>query len=338
MSWPSVLIVDDEPVVRISIEAILADENYQLYFAANGPEAIQKACQLLPDVILLDLMMPGMDGLAVCRNIRQVPVLAEVPIIIITAVDDRQVRLDGLLSGADDYLTKPIDRFELRARLQTITRLDRYRKLYQERERLEQALSELKHAYDETIRGWTKAVDIRDRETEGHSQRVSTLAVELARAAGVEEDELVYVRWGSLLHDIGKLGIPDAVLHKPGPLDEAERALMDQHPVFAYQMLSPIEYLRPALDIPYCHHEQWNGSGYPRGLKGEEIPLFARVFSIVDVWDALTSDRPYRNAWSKEATRAYIHQHSGTSFDPHLVSLFWAVLDTFEQKVTLQND
>lgn len=326
MSQPTILIVDDEPVVRLSIEGILEDQGYNLLFACNGLEALTIARQERPDVVLLDLMMPGIDGLEVCMRMRLEPILAEIPIIIITAVDDHQVRLDGLRTGADDFLTKPIDRHELRARLRTITRLDRYRKLYLERSKVESALADLRRAYDETIEGWTRAVDIRDKETEGHSQRVTKLAVALAKAAGVPEDQLQFVRWGALLHDVGKLGIPDAILHKQGPLTEAERALINKHPDFAYQMLAPIEYLRQAIDIPYCHHERWDGNGYPRGLKGEEIPLFARIFSIVDVWDALTSDRPYRSAWRKEVAAQYIQKNAGIYFDPQLVELFWEVI------------
>jgi putative two-component system response regulator len=324
---PCILIVDDDPVVQMSIEAILADQGYELHFASSGPEALQEARRLLPDVVLLDLMMPGMDGMEVCQKIRLEPVLAEVPILIVTAVHDHQVRLNGLQAGADDFLTKPIDRFELRARLQTITRLDRYRKLYLERTRLEQALADLRDAYDETIEGWTRAVDIRDKETEGHSQRVTALAIEVAQAAGVAEEQLRYMRWGSLLHDIGKLGIPDAILFKPGLLTPEERAVINRHPDMAFQMLSPIEYLQPALDIPYCHHEHWDGSGYPRGLKAEEIPLVARIFTIVDVWDALTSNRPYRSAWSREKACEYIRENAGIIFDPRLVGLFFQMIE-----------
>lgn len=342
MSKPSVLIVDDEPSMQLAIEAILVDQNYELHFASSGLEGLQMARELLPDVILLDLMMPGMDGLEVCKALRQEEGLAEVPILIVTALDEREVRLNGLQLGADDYLTKPIDRSELRARLRTITRLDRYRKLYQERQRYQKALSDLEQTYNEMIECWTRAVDLRDQETQRHSQRVTVLTLELARAAGVPEDQMKFVYWGALLHDLGKLFIPDSILNKAGPLTDEERAFINQHPVFAYQMLSPIAFLRPALDIPYCHHERWDGSGYPRGLKGEEIPLFARIFAIVDVWDALTTDRPYRAAFSEEQTRQYIQENAGSHFDPWLVDLFWDVLgkntDPIRSFVTLQKD
>lgn len=181
---------------------------------------------------------------------------------------------------------------------------------------------ELLQAYDATIEGWTRAIDLRDKETEGHTQRVVELVMRLCRQAGMSEDLLVHVRRGALLHDIGKLGIPDAILLKPGPLTDEEWVIMRRHPRYAYEMLSPIEYLRPALDIPYCHHEKWDGTGYPRGLKREQIPLAARIFAVVDVWDALTSDRPYRPAWSKEQALAYLKEQQGKHFDPLAVKLF----------------
>jgi putative nucleotidyltransferase with HDIG domain len=163
---------------------------------------------------------------------------------------------------------------------------------------------------------------LRDKETEGHTQRVTEMAVKLARTFDLNDEELVQVRWGALLHDIGKMGVPDEILHKPGPLTDEEWAVMKKHPTFAYDMLSPIHYLRLALDIPHCHHERWDGTGYPQGLKGTQIPLVARIFAVVDVWDALNSDRPYRAAWTKEKAREYIRTASGTHFDPQVVDAF----------------
>jgi PAS domain S-box-containing protein len=187
---------------------------------------------------------------------------------------------------------------------------------------LQRSNSELSQAYDETIEGWSHALDLRDNETEGHTQRVTGMTVSLAREAGLSEPELVQVRWGSLLHDIGKVGVPDGILLKPGPLTDEEWVIMKKHPVFAYEMLSPIHYLRAAIDIPYCHHEKWDGTGYPRGLKGEHIPLAARIFAVVDVWDALCSDRPYRKAWPEEKVRDHIQAGAGTHFDPKIVKAF----------------
>ncbi len=187
---------------------------------------------------------------------------------------------------------------------------------------LQRANMELAVAYDATIEGWSQAMDLRDHETEGHTQRVTKMAVELARAMKFDDEDIVHVRRGALLHDIGKIGVPDHILLKPDKLTDEEWQIMRLHPQFAYDMLSPISYLRRALDIPYCHHERWDGTGYPRRLKGEQIPLAARIFAAADVWDAVTSDRPYRKAWSKEDALQYIREQSGKHFDPQVVEVF----------------
>jgi HD-GYP domain-containing protein (c-di-GMP phosphodiesterase class II) len=181
---------------------------------------------------------------------------------------------------------------------------------------------ELTMAYDETIEGWSHAMDLRDEETEGHTRRVTELTLRLANSMGFSGEELVDVRRGALLHDIGKIGVPDAILLKPGPLTDEEWVIMRRHSQFAYDMLAPITYLRKAVHIPYCHHEKWDGTGYPRGLRGEQIPWAARIFAVVDVWDALTSDRPYRKAWSKREALAYIREQAGRHFDPKVVEIF----------------
>jgi HD-GYP domain-containing protein (c-di-GMP phosphodiesterase class II) len=187
---------------------------------------------------------------------------------------------------------------------------------------LQRSNMNLKIAYDTTLEGWSKALDMRDHETEGHTERVADMTEKLARERGMSEDDLIQVRRGALLHDIGKMAIPDAILLKPGPLTDEEWTLMRRHPEFAHELLWPIEYLRPALDIPWCHHEKWDGAGYPRGLKEEQIPLAARLFAVVDVWDALRSDRPYRVGWSDERVREHIRSQAGTHFDPDVVDLF----------------
>lgn len=321
-----VLIVDDEYIGRETLQSVLEGEGYQLEMAENGFQAIEKAKQLLPDVILLDVMMPGMTGFEVCQRIRSDPQIAEIPIIILTALDDRESLLNALKAGADDFISKPFDRYELRARLLGITRLNRYQKLLQERAKLREANTQLLNAYEATIDGLSHALDLRDRETEGHSRRVTEVTVNLAQALNVSEEEILHIRRGALLHDIGKIGIPDSILHKPDTLTEEEWVIMRKHPQFAYDMLSPIEYLRSALAIPYNHHEKWDGTGYPRGLNHEEIPMSARLFAIADVWDALTSDRPYRAAWTEEQALAYIREQSGKHFDPQVVELFFSVI------------
>ena len=205
-----------------------------------------------------------------------------------------------------------------------------------QRKRAEEALQsahyELREAYERTIEGWVRALDMRDRETEGHTQRVTELTVKFARILGVTENELVHIRRGALLHDMGKMAIRNEILQKPGPLTEEEQQEMRKHPMYAYEMLSPIAYLRPALDIPYCHHECWDGSGYPRGLKGEGIPLTARIFAIVDVWDALTRDRPYRKRMPQDEVLAYVRKKAGTLFEPRLVDIFINMIQEMDEE------
>lgn len=191
---------------------------------------------------------------------------------------------------------------------------------------VERSNAELTLAYDATIEGWSRALDLRDKETEGHTQRVTELTVRLARQMGLDEQTIVHIRRGAILHDIGKMSIPDHVLFKAGPLNEAEWEVMRQHPVIAAQLLAPIPYLAPALSIPHYHHEKWDGSGYPFGLRGEQIPLPARLFAIVDVYDALMSDRPYRKAWSRTETLAHIRAEAGKHFDPRVSEAFVAMI------------
>ena len=323
MSSPSnILIVDDDSRGRETLEAVLTGLGHNLHFCDNGLDALKQASILQPDLILLDVMMPGIDGFEVCRRIRADPLLADVPVVMTTALDDKASRLEGIEAGADDFISKPIDRMEIRARVNTIIRLNRYRKLMKQQADLMQAHGELQDAYEATLKGWVRALDFRDNETGDHSRRVTLLTVELARLMGINEDELVHVRRSALLHEIGKIAVPDSILHKTGPLTEAEWDIMRKHPQIAIEMLEPIEYLRPALAIPFNHHERWDGTGYPRGIKGEEIPLAARIFAVVDVWDALSSDRPYRKAWPYEKIVEHMRQQSGTHFDPKVVELF----------------
>jgi len=191
---------------------------------------------------------------------------------------------------------------------------------------LQRSNTELALAYDTTLEGWSRALDLRDKETEGHTQRVTELTLRLARTMGVPEADLVHIRPGALLHDIGKMAIPDSILHKPGPFTAEEAEIMRRHPTYAYELLYPIAYARPALDIPYCHHEKWDGTGYPRGLRGEQIPLAARIFAVVDVWDALCHDRPYRPAWSEAEALKYIREKTGQDFEPRVAEIFLQML------------
>jgi len=199
---------------------------------------------------------------------------------------------------------------------------------------LEQSNVNLPEAYETTLEGWARTLELRDHETEGHSQRVAQMTLRLAGKMGVKEQEFIHIQRGSLLHDIGKMGIPDNILLKEGPLSKEEWTVMHRHPIYAYDMLSTIPFLKRALDIPYCHHEKWDGSGYPHGLKGKEIPLAARIFAIIDVWDALCSDRPYRKAWTEEKAIAYIREQSGAHFDPEVVKAFLEMIGQPDLKKT----
>lgn len=194
-------------------------------------------------------------------------------------------------------------------------------------EALQRSNMELALAYEATVEGWVRALEMRDRGSEGHTQRVTELTLRLAHEMRVNDEQLVHIRRGALLHDIGKLGIPDAILFKPGALSEEEWRLMRQHPVLGYNLLAPIMFLRPALDIVYCHHERWDGSGYPRGLKGEEIPLAARIFAVVDVWDALVADHPYRPGTPRDEAIAYIKEQAGEKLDPQVVTAFLKIIN-----------
>jgi putative nucleotidyltransferase with HDIG domain len=189
---------------------------------------------------------------------------------------------------------------------------------------------ELADAYDTTLEGWARTLELRDKETEGHSRRVTKITINVARALEIPEDEIVHIRRGAILHDIGKMAVSDEILRKKDKLTEIERAAIEQHPEIARQLLEPITFLKKALDIPYCHHEKWDGTGYPRGLKEREIPVPARIFAIVDVWDAIQSDRPYNKGWPREKAIEYIKQQVGSRFDPHIVDVFLRLIDKGE--------
>jgi len=193
-------------------------------------------------------------------------------------------------------------------------------------ERVKKSESELRNNYDLTLDAWAKVLEYRDQETEGHSRRLVELSTQLARALNCSEEEIVYLRRGALMHDIGKLAIPDDILLKPGALDDDERKVMEQHPIYAKQMLSQISFLQSSIDVVYSHHERWDGNGYPDGLKGEQIPLAARIFAVVDQWDALRSDRPYRKAWPIEKVLAYLRDNTGSLYDPRIVDVFLTLI------------
>ena len=259
-----------------------------------------------------DLLLKNTKSLGNPRAVAFVPLISQSNIIGVLGIDRRTPIAEGelrILISIADMVASAIQRV-------TLT------------EDLQKSNTELSLAYNSTLEGWARALELRDRETEGHTRRVTELTMRLAREMGISGDDLLHLRRGTILHDIGKMGIPDSILLKPGKLTDAEWEIMRKHPVYAVDMLSPIDFLRPALDVPYCHHEKWDGTGYPRGLKGEEIPLPARIFTIVDVWDALTDEgRPYRKSWTREKTLDYVRAQSGKHFDPHVVHAFLDIME-----------
>jgi putative two-component system response regulator len=269
-------------------------------------------CDLrLPDGEAMDFLNAGDDG-------------QPWPVVIMTGQGTERAAVEALKRGALDYVVKSTETFARMPGIVERALLDWNHRL--ERQLMQDALQaahrELSEAYDATIEGWSRALDLRDRETEGHTRRVADLTERLAAASGMPPAAIVHVRRGALLHDIGKMGVPDHILHKPGPLDDREWEVMRRHPRLAWEMLHPVAYLRPALDIPFAHHERWDGTGYPRGLEGEDIPLAARLFSVVDVWDALCSDRPYRAAMTRDEAVRHLRDGAGTQFEPRLVERF----------------
>lgn len=321
----NVLILEDRPDDADLIVYELRSAGYlPTWRRVDTESAYVEAIQDGLDIILADFNLPQFNALRALHLLNERAL--DIPFIIVSGVISEETAIDCMKQGAADYLLK--DR---------LTRLGKAveRALEQKRLRDEQrtsqhalrhAHSELAEAYEATIEGWSRALDLRDKETENHTQRVAKGSVQLARLLKVPEAQIVHIRRGSLLHDIGKMGIPDEILLKPGPLTPEEWELMRKHPTYAYELLHPIEYLRPALDIPHYHHEHWDGSGYPFGLKGEEIPLAARIFSVVDVWDALGSDRPYRKKLPKGEIIAYLKEQAGVLFDPRIVEVFLAML------------
>jgi putative nucleotidyltransferase with HDIG domain len=275
-----------------------------------GKAALERRTIAVPDLAEAELSAPAKEMAAAegTRSIYATPLIVKGQVIGVMTI------LFRTLFKTDQYW---MDFFETLAG-QVAIAIDSIRSF----ESLQRGNIDLMLAYDATIEGWSHAMDLRDKETEGHTLRVTELTERLARTMGMSEAEIVHVRRGALLHDMGKMGIPDTILLKPDKLTDEEWVIMRRHPQFAYDMLSPITYLRPALDIPYCHHEKWDGTGYPRQLKGEQIPLAARIFAVIDVYDALTSDRPYRKAWSREKTLEHIKTNSGTHFDPKVVEAF----------------
>src|ERR1700745_784114 len=328
-----ILIVDDEETIREIVSSMLTSANFNCRQAASGREALAlldsgEAFELM----LSDLMMAELDGIGLLERTKEK--FHDMPVVMVTAVHDISVALDALRNGAYDYLLKPFEREQL---LATVRRALENRRLKQENrayqtgleslvaartEQLRKALVDLERSYDITLEALGDALGKKDAETEGHSKRVTAFTIAIARAMGLSKDQIAVIARGAFLHDIGKMAIPDAILRKPGPLTADEVTIMKEHAFLGFKMLQKIPFLQEASDIVYSHQERFDGTGYPRGLKGNEIPLGARIFSIADTLDAIMSDRPYRPARPLSAAKKEIEAWSGRQFDPEIVKVF----------------
>ncbi len=309
-----ILIVDDDESIRDVLGELLVREGYELAFAQDGEECLQVYDRFLPDLVLLDVVMPKKNGFEVCRILKHRPESRLVPVVLVTGLSQIEDRVRGLESGADDLLIKPFDRTELLARVRSLLVMKTY-------------TDELEQAADALFM-LARVIEGKDPFTQGHCDRVADYAVRLGQRVGCTEEELSALRIGGVLHDIGKVVIPESVLLKRGQLTDAEWQLVHQHPIVGEQLCAPLTSLRPVLPIIRHHHERFDGSGYPDGLKGSQIPLVARVFQVGDIYDALTTQRPYKAALTRSQAMEIMQEHVNQGWlDPSLLAQFRHVLN-----------
>ena len=313
-----ILVVDDDDLVRDTFAAILEEEGYEVCCAASGPNALACLQSAVFDIMLCDIFMPGQNGLELLPHAQALA--PDMPIILITGFGSVTMARDALRMGASDFITKPCGAGEL----PIIVERNLTRQAVQ-RSRAQQHKHALHLSNETVLDALMTALNTRDTETEGHSERVTAYTIEIADHLNLPASELYHIERGALLHDIGKIGVPDSILLKPGKLTPEEWAEMRRHPVIGYEMCAKIEMLQNAADIVLHHHEAWDGSGYPSGLKGAAIPLGSRIFAVADTLDAMTSNRPYRAALSFEAARAEIEKFRGRQFDPGIVDIFLSI-------------
>jgi putative two-component system response regulator len=314
---PSIVVAEDDVATRALLRVVLERAGYEVRQVDNGADALAEIMREPPDVALLDIGMPELDGLEVTRRLRSEPETALLPIILVTARGRLEDKVAGLDAGASDFITKPFEPAELLARVRS-------------NQRLSNALTRLENTRDVLI-ALASAIDAKDPVTEHHCDRVAELAIGLAGAAGLSDEAVEAIGYGAVLHDVGKIGIAEAVLLKPGELTDAERAEMQRHPVIGAQILSPLRLGSMIGPIVRGHHEWWDGNGYPDNLRGEAIPVGARIVSVVDAYDAMTHARPYRTALSIEQARAELLRSRGTQFDPDMVDLLLGRLEAAEE-------
>ena len=324
----NILIVDDDWQVREVLHEIFLSAGYACQIAGDGREGLDLFRETLPPLIVTDLKMPVMDGIALLQGIREAD--SDAAVIVLTGAADVKTAIESLKLGAHDFIMKPVNVDELL--IAADRAIERRQLLIERREyqavlerRVEEATANLASAYTQTLEALGAALDSRDVGTESHSRRVHGYSLALARAHGVADEQLPDLAHGVLLHDIGKIGIPDAILLKPGALTPDEWKVMRTHPEIGKRLIEKIPFLHGAIPVVWCHHEKWDGNGYPRGLKGDEIPLNARIFSVVDAFDAMTFDRPYSQAIPFEAAITEIKRCAGSHFDPEVVESFMRV-------------
>jgi len=338
----NILVVDDDPRNIRLIESMLKTEGYATASASSGAAALERAAESPPDLVLLDVMMPEMDGYEVARRLKAGSATAHIPLVMVTALDDRESRLQGLAAGAEDFVTKPVDRAELVVRVRNLLRLKEFHDFLAEHNRILDAkvaerTQQLHSSYRETILTMTRAAEYRDDDTGAHVRRISFYCTELASRLGMDAEFTDRIHYGSTMHDVGKIGIPDHILLKPGALTPEEWQIMKAHAGIGAKMLegagSP--YLQMGAEIARSHHERWDGTGYPNGLAGEAIPLAARIMQICDVYDALRSKRPYKPPFDHARAVGIIVKGDGRTqpghFDPGVLAAFAGAQDLFAQ-------
>jgi putative nucleotidyltransferase with HDIG domain len=311
MARETILVVEDNDVMRLGLQALLEESGYDVMSAVHGEEALDQMSWNIPDLILSDISMPEMDGYSFFEAVRSHPEWVSIPFIFLTARGEREETFKGRQLGVEDYLIKPITQDELITTVQS--RLARNQQLL---------LAKLQEAYEASLIMLVNAIDLRDHYTRGHVERVMNYALAITDELGCSRYERDGVRFGAILHDIGKIHIQDRVLRKTGPLNREEWMEMKKHPVIGAEMIKDIPYLAPAIQVIRYHHERWDGSGYPAGLAGEAIPRPARIVAVADSFDAMTTERPYRNTLTPEGAFQTIVESSGLLFDPAVVSAF----------------
>ncbi len=349
MAAEKILIVDDEEAIREIVSTLLEAEGYRCTLVREGKEALAQFNADSHDLVLSDIIMPGMDGLKLLQKVHARN--PNVPVIMVTAMHDISAAIEAIRMGAYDYLLKPFDKEQLF--LSVRRALEHHRLLLENRNyqrnleqlvaerthQLSQALQNLEKSYDYTLDALGGALDLKDAETEGHCQRVTAYTITIAKAMNVKPASLRHIARGAFLHDIGKMGVPDHILLKTGSLTSEEQMIMRRHCEIGYQVLDGIPFLHEAAQIVLAHQERYDGSGYPRGLKGDDIPIGARIFAIADALDAITSDRPYRKAASFACAREEIRRGAGNQFDPKVVETFLSIPESrWEQmRITMRD-